>query len=153
MIAVFLKYDIVRTYGHIWDFLHNVIVRSASKVWIKKDFINADSWPTYSDAIPSGWAELNIALPGVTSNSATWISELAWNSTEPWALYPSKYGGNDIDPIGDVYYNKSNDPFSVVMIGGNTWDGFSAGALCWFSAGLPSYIHESIGGRGLEIIS
>ena len=25
-------------YGHVWDFLHNVMVYSASKVWIKKDF-------------------------------------------------------------------------------------------------------------------
>ena len=44
-------------YGHVFDFLHNVMVRSARKVWIKKDFINADAWPTYSDAVSSGWEE------------------------------------------------------------------------------------------------
>ncbi len=82
-------------YGHIWNFLHNVIIRSASKVWIKKDFINADTWPTYSDAIPSGWEELGVAIP--SSSSDDYISELAWNSNEPWALYPSKAGGNNVN--------------------------------------------------------
>ena len=102
-------------YGHVWNFLYNVMVRLGSKVWIKKDFINANSWPTYANAIPSGWEELNISLPGTVLN-ATWFSELAWNSAEPWALYPSKFGGDDVEPIGDACWNRSNDPFTVVIV-------------------------------------
>ena len=138
-------------YGHVWDFLHNVMVRSASKVWIKKDFINADSWPTYSDAIPSGWEELSVALPGTASN--TWVSELAWNSAESWALYPSKFGGSDIEPIGDASWNAVNDPFSVVFVGGNAWYGSSDGALYWGSCDPLSIVDVGVGGRGLEITS
>ena len=138
-------------YGHVWDFLHNAIVRSASKVWIKKDFINADVWPTYSDAIPSGWEELSVALPGAASN--TWVSEVAWNSAEPWALYPSKYGGNDIEPIGDACWNAANDPFSVVLVGGSAWNGSADGALSWVSHDPLSIVSVNIGGRGLEITS
>ena len=136
-------------YGHIFDFLHNVIIRSASKVWIKKDFINADTWPTYSDAIPSGWEELDIALPGTTINPV-WISELAWNSAEPWALYPSKFGGNNVEPIGDTCDNAVNDPFSVVLVGGDAW--FGGGALYWNSSTKLSEARIDFGGRSLEII-
>ena len=137
-------------YGHVWNFLHNVMVRSASKVWIKKDFINADTWPTYSNAIASGWEELNVSLPGTASN--TWVSELAWNPIEPWALYPSKYGGNDVEPIGDACWNAVNDPFSVVVVGGVYWKDGSGGALFWSSHNSLSVVYSDIGGRSLEII-
>ena len=139
-------------YGHVWDFLHNVMVRSASKVWIKKDFINADTWPTYSDAIPSGWEELSVALPGAASNASAWVSEVAWNSNEPWALYPSKYGGNDVEPIGDACWNRANDPFSAVLVGGSVWEGSADGALFWSSVATLSVVGMDCGGRGLEII-
>ena len=137
-------------YGHVWNFLHNVLVHSASKVWIKKDFINADTWPTYSDAVPSGWEELSVALPGTASS--TWVSGLAWNTVEPWALYPSKFGGNDVELIGDACWNAVNDPFSVVLVGGSAWDGASAGALSWYSYDPLSVVYMNVGGRSLEII-
>ena len=136
-------------YGHIFNFLHNVIVRSASKVWIKKDFINADTWPTYSDAIPSGWEELAVSIP----TSSSWISEMAWNSNDPWALYPSKFGGNDTEPIGDACYNSVNDPFSVVFVGGTAWDGAYGDALTWVSCLPLSIVYGNSGGRSLEITS
>ena len=138
-------------YGHTWNFLHNVMVRSARKVWIKKDFVNADTWPTYSDAIPSGWEELSVALPGTANN--TWVSGLAWNSAEPWALYPSKYGGNDVEPIGDGCWNGVNDPFSVVIVCGDAWYGASDGALYWSSCNPLSHVDVRIGGRCLELTS
>ena len=138
-------------YSHIWDFLHNIMVRSASEVWIKKDFINADIWPTYSDAIPNGWEELNVALPGTADN--TLVSGLAWNSAEPWALYPSRFGGNDVEPIGDACWNSVNNPFSVVLVGGDAWNGTLGGALSWLSTNLGSIPRVSFGGRSLEIIS
>ena len=137
-------------YGHIGDLLHNVIVRSASKVWIKKDFINADTWPTYSNAIASGWEELDVPLPG-TAN-VTWVSEIAWNSSEPWSLYPSKYGGNDVEPIGDACCNHINDPFSVVCVGGSSRYDMYVGALHWNSNCQLSIYAGDLGGRSLEII-
>ena len=136
-------------YGHVYDFLHNVIVHSASKVWIKKDFINADTWPTYSDAIPSGWEELDVTLPGAASD--TWVSEVAWNSNEPWTLYPSKFGGNNVEPIGDACWNAANDPFSVVVVGGDSWHGSADGALYWRSDDPLYVMAVTYGGRGLEI--
>ena len=137
-------------YGHVGNLLHNVMVRSASKVWIKRDFINADTWPTYSNAITIGWEELTISLPGIAN--ATWISEMAWNSSEPWALYPSKYGGNDIEPIGDACYNSVNDPFSVVNVGGSSRYDMYVGALHWNSNVPLSICAGDLGGRSLEII-
>ena len=137
-------------YGHVCDFLHNVMVRSASKVWIKKDFINADTWPTYSDAVSSGWEELSIALPGYANT--TWMSGLAWNPAEPWALYPSSYEGNDVEPIGDMCWNNINDPFSVVFVGGNSWRSEVGGALCWNSYYSLLFAETLFGGRSLEII-
>ena len=139
-------------YGHVWDFLHNVMVRSATKVWIKKDFINADTWPTYSDAILSGWEELSVILPGVGVDNNKVTSELAWNSAEPWALYPSKFRGNDIEPIGDACWNVSRDPFSIVLVGGGSWEGSLGGALFWSSHVPFSGIDIEFGGRSLEII-
>ena len=138
-------------YGHVGKLLHNVMVRSASKVWIKKDFTNADAWPAYSDAISNGWEELNVSLPGVTTDD-TWISEIAWNSSEPWALYPSKYGGNDVEPIGDACYNSVNDPFSVVIVGGSSRYDMYVGALFWISRVPLSIWAGALGGRSLEII-
>ena len=135
-------------YGHVWNFLHNVMVRSANKVWIKKDFINADTWPTYSNAIASGWEELSVDLPGTNG----WISELAWNSADPWTLYPSKLGGNDVEPIGDSYWSAANDPFSVVVVGGNAWNGTHNGTLFWASNASLSQVAVHLGGRSLEII-
>ena len=64
-------------YGHVMNFLHNVIVHSDNKVWVKKDFINADTWPTYSNTIAKGREELYIALPGIAND--TWVSELVCN--------------------------------------------------------------------------
>ena len=139
-------------YGHVWNFLHNVIVRSATKVWIKKDFINADIYPTYSDAIPSDWEELSVSLP-IADSDNYWILELAWNSSESWALYPSKYGGNDIDPIGDRCWSATQDPFAVVCVGGGAWAGSSDGALYWASNGPFSHVNIDICGRSLEIVS
>ena len=138
-------------YGHVGNLLHNVMVRSASKVWIKKDFTNADTWPAYSDAISNGWEELNISLPGVTADG-TWISEIAWNSSEPWALYPSKYGGNNVEPIGDACYNSVNDPFSAVIVGGSSRYDMYLGALFWISRVPLSIWAGDLGGRSLEII-
>ena len=138
-------------YNHIWNFLHNVMVRSASKLWIKQDFTNADTWPTYSNAIASGWKELSISLPGLASD-ATWISEMAWNSDEPWCLYPSKFGGNDKEPIGDACWNLDNDPFSVVLVGGCVGHGMYAGALNWNSYHSLYMFDGGSGGRSLEII-
>ena len=136
-------------YGHASNFLHNVMVRSGSKVWIKKDFINADTYPTYTDAITNGWEELDIPLPG---DSASYMKEIAWNYAEPWALYPSKVGGNDIEPIGDLCYNFSKDPFSVVAIGGGSMNGKYVGALYWFSWIKFSENDPYFGGRSLEIV-
>ena len=136
-------------YGHVWNFLYNVLVRSDNKVLVKKDFINANTWLTYYEDIYDGWEKLDVPLPGAANNS--WISELAWNSAEPWALYPSKYGGNKLDPIGDACWNDNNDPFSVVLVGGCDWNGSYGGALCW-SSHCPFYIADiSVGGRSLEI--
>ena len=137
-------------YGHVWNFLSNVIVRSASKVLIKKDFTNADTWPTYSNAVPSGWEELSISLPGIATNN--WVSEISWNSNEPWYLYPSKYGGNDVEPIGDTCWNTVNNPFSVVIVGNGTGRGTSGGALYWDSGSPLSLVNMIAGGRSLEII-
>ena len=138
-------------YGHTWNFLHNVIVRSAKKVWIKKDFINADIWPTYSNAIANGWEELTVTLYGTANGN--WISELSLNSADPWALYPSKLGGNDVEPIGDACWNSVNDPFSVVRVGGNAWHGASVGALSWTSNAPLSLVEVDFGGRSLELTS
>ena len=133
-------------YGHVWNVLHNVIIRSASKVWIKKDFINADTWPSYSNTIASGWEELTVILPGIASDEL--ILEIAWNSSEPWALYPSKLGGNG-DPIGETCWNAVNDPFSDVIVVGDSYQGSSDGSLSWDSSISFSYTPC---GRSLEII-
>ena len=137
-------------YGHVWNFLHNVMVRSASKVWIKKDFINAGTWPTYSDAISSGWEKLDVSLPGTVSRK--YFSALSWNSTEPWALYPSKLGGNKLEPIGDACSNDVNDPFSIVIVGGSAWGNADNGDLSWKSEDHISNYQHWIGGRSLEIV-
>ena len=133
-------------YGHMSDFLHNVIVREASKVWIKKDFIHAESWPTYSDAVTEGWEELSIPI---SNNYSGYISELAWNSAEPWALYPSKDGVNENEPIGDSYWNGSNDPFSLVDVGGGGCSTVN-GSLYWSSFESFSSKYMLYGARSLE---
>ena len=135
-------------YGHVYNFLHNVFVREANKVWIKKDFIHAESWPTYSDAVVEGWEELNMPLPGNTSKA--WVSEMAWNYSEPWALYPSKHGGNEVEPIGDGCWTSSNDPFSLVIVGGFAHHGSYDGALYWDSTGYLSIENGDVGVRSLE---
>ena len=146
------KNDNVRTlglqnfYGHVSNYLHNVITIAASKVWIKKDFIHAETWPTYSDAIIEGWEELSMPLP--SGYHTDLMSELAWNFSEPWALYPSKGGGNKNEPIGDKYWNTSNDPFSVVMVGGDGNDD-GCGPFCWFSE-TPQSTYVYNGARSLE---
>ena len=137
-------------YGHIWNFLYNAIVHSASEVWIKKDFINADTWPTYSNAITSGWEKLSVALPNIAYRN--WISEFAWNSNNTWALYPSNFGGNVVEPIGDGCWNEVKDPFSIVCVGGNAWGESYDGALSWGSHYPLSDVDRTIGGRSLEII-
>ena len=139
-------------YGNVFNFLHNVIVKTDSndsKVWIKKDFINAGTWPTYSYAVSSGWEKLSISLIG-----GSWISELAWNSDETWALYSSKYGGNAIEPIGDICNRAgSNNSFWLVAVGGCAWNNTDNGSFNWvYSIDITSKDH-TIGGRSLEIVS
>ena len=117
--------------------------------WIKKNFINADTWPTYSDAVSSGWEELSISLIG-----GSWISELAWNSTETWALYSSKYGGNAIEPIGDICNRAgSNDSLWLVAIGGCAWNTTDNGSFNWVYSIDISSKDYTIGGRSIEIVS
>ena len=137
-------------YGNIWEFLYNVIIRPDSKVWIKKDFTNTDDYPTYFDTAPNGWEELDVILPIANKNL---VSEIAWNLSNPWALYPSKLGGNDIEPIGDVCWNIVNEPFSVVVVGGTSWEESFGGAFCWFSHYSLSSVNVYFSGRSLEIVS
>ena len=136
-------------YGHIWNFLDNVMVRSNGKVWIKKDFTNTDNYPTYSNTVPNGWEELDVVLPTANKNL---VSEIALNSYNSWALYPSKLGGSDVEPIGDVCWNIPNEPFSVVVVGGSSWEGSFGGALCWFSHYSLSIVNVKFCGRSLEIV-
>ena len=137
-------------YGNVFNFLHNVVVWSGVKVWIKKDFINADTWSTYSDAIPNGWEELSVAFPDTSGGFP--ILELAWNSNEPWALYASKYGGDYIEPIGDSSATARNSTSSVVQVGGGIGNTNYAGALFWYSYNHISSMLPIAGGRSLEII-
>ena len=113
------------------------------------DFTNINHWPTYSDTIANGWEELDITLPGKSNNYC--VSELAWNSAEPWALYPSKFGENDAENIGDTCWIDDFDTFSVVCVGGSAGLYSSNGALSWSSCDILSYVDVSIGGRSLEI--
>ena len=131
-------------YGNTHNFLHNVLVHSSSYVWIKKDFINADTWPTSNyDANSKGWKELSKIL---YSHYSGYITELALDYFNPWALYPSNTTNNTyIDTIGGYSYSKTNDPFSIVAVGG------SFGAFTWLSD-QPLNIIGDFGGRSLEII-
>ena len=137
-------------YGHVCNFLHNVLVHSANEVWIKKDFINADTWPAYSDAIPKGWEKLSVPLS--ETDTRTWISELAWNFNELWALYPSKLGGNYVEPIGDTYWSRYISSFSPVVVGGGAWGDSYVGSLYWDSGINIDGGDWKFGGRSLEIV-
>lgn len=136
-------------YGNVLNFLHNVVVWSGVKVWIKKNFINADTWSTYSDAIPNGWEELSVAFPDTAFG---FPSELAWNSSEPWALYTSKIGGNVVEPIGDEFSTARNSTSSIVQVSGGVGSRNAIGALYWFSYNHISSMLKNGGGRSLEII-
>ena len=131
-------------YGNTNNFLHNVLVHSASYVWIKKDFINADTWPTSDyDANSKGWKKLSKILYSYYSG---YITELALNYLDSWALYSSNTTNNTyIDTIGGYSGSKTNDPFSIVAVGG------SSGAFTWLS-NQPLNILGDFGGRSLEII-
>ena len=140
-------------YGHVWNFLHNVLVRNGTKVWVKKDFTAITSFPTYANAAADGWEELDIAIPDNSGNGRP-ITELAWNSANPYALYPSKVNGSvnwtDItvdypEPIGDCMWSRVNDPWSEVLVGGNAWNGLKDGSLAWNSAFPLSYANAYYG--------
>ena len=147
-------------YGHIWNFLHNVLVRSGTKVWTKKDFLNISSFPTYANAIAEGWEELDIAIPDNSGNGRP-ITGLAWNSNNPYALYPSMVNGSinwtDItvdypESIGDCMWSRSNDPWSEVLVGGRAWDGLWDGSLEWGSSLPLSASHVAVGLAAVEAV-
>ena len=126
-------------YGHVWNFLHNVLVRGGNKVWTKKDFTSITSFPSYANAVADGWEELGVNVVGATSGGYA-IKELAWNSANPYALYPSKVTAATWDdtrdgdiPIGDAAWTNSNDPWSEAVVGGGAWGGLEGGSLAWSS--------------------
>ena len=129
-------------YGHVWNFLHNVLVYGGNKVWVKKNFTEISSFPAYANAAADGWEVLGVNVVGATSGGYA-IKELAWNSAESWALYPSKVTAATWDdtrdgdiPIGDAAWTANNSPWSEVLVGGAAWAGLKDGSLAWCS-GAP----------------
>lgn len=144
-------------YSHIWNLLHNVLVYGGNKVWTKKNFTSIISFPSYVNAIADGWEELEVDVVGDTSGVA--IKELAWNTANPYALYPSKVNTavwDDIRdgdaPIGDASWTNSNDPWSYVIVGGHAWGELKTGSLTWISSEPLSKPHFTVGLAAVEAV-
>ena len=88
---------------------------------------------------------------GATSGGYA-IKELAWNSADPYALYPSKVTAATWDdtrdgdmPIGDAAWTANNSPWSEVIVGGSAWDGLKDGSLAWGSDNPLSFAYAHSG--------
>ena len=142
-------------YGHVWNFLHNVLVYGGNKVWVKKNFTEISSFPAYANAAADGWEVFGVNVVGTTSHGYA-IKELAWNSANSYALYPSKVNAATWDdtrdedmPIGDAAWTIDNSPWSEVLVGGGM-EGMMVGSLAWSSDSPLSFVHVSYGLAAVE---
>ena len=129
-------------YGNVWKNCDGAF-EYGGYVYINDDLDNILEWPTMSTWQAMGYKKTNIALG---SGSGAYISDIAYDSQFPFAVYPiAGRGGNETNPIGDGYWTNNDATMRCVFLGGNTWDGLSVGPFAWSSDSVLLSASSSIG--------
>ena len=110
-------------------------------VYINDDLDNITEWPTMDTWQAMGYKKVGSALVG----SGGWIKEFAHDSQFPWMTFPTKFGGDSTNPIGDYSWPDNNSTMRCVLLGGDAWHEAYNGPFCWSSIYNLLFAHGSIG--------
>lgn len=130
-------------FGNIWKWIDgiNVYNKNEGSVYIAdhgfKDDTNA---APYSDA-------------GITiCGSNGYVSAFAYNEDFDWLFIASEVLGNSSLPVGDYFWqNKAYNGYTVAILGGDWYDGSSAGGFSWDVRNASGNRYRDVGGRLLYV--
>lgn len=160
-------------YGHIWKFVDGYI-KIGQGIYINTDIENISDWPASSDAM-TGYTKAGTAIYGSQTDSRGYcgtISELAYDSTYPWAAYPSNCSANINDNSGAwtnycVTSDTTNSAFlydgwwydgssvspnmRIGLVGGSLYFGSLSGPFALLSSGPLAFSSTNVGALSLEL--
>lgn len=129
-------------WGNIWKFAYGINfyceVGKPFLGYVCKDFNYAESKRT------DNYENIGFALPSENG----YVSAMGYSTNYDWLFLPSEVKGNSSVPVGDYYYqNNTWDGYRIARLGGDWYNGSSAGGFYWSLDGGVGYRYRSIGGR------
>jgi hypothetical protein len=118
-------------YANVWKNC-DATFECGGYVYSNDDLDSITEWPTMQTWEAMGYKKSTLSLVGSGSNSV--ICELVNDSQSPWMTYPTKLGGDSVNPIGDNCWINNDFTMRYVVLGGSAWSGASDGPFSWSSA-------------------
>ena len=127
-------------YANVWKNCDATFVYGGY-VYVNDDLDSIIEWPTMSTWEAMGYKKSTLPLVG---NDGV-ICEMVNDSQFPWMTFPTKLGGDSINPIGDNCGTVNDSTMRYVILGGRAWSGAAAGPFSWDSSDGLLYAYVSIG--------
>ena len=129
-------------WGNIWKFAYGINfyceVGKPFLGYVCKDFNYAESKKT------DNYENIGFALPSENG----YVSAMGYSTKYDWLFLPSEVKGNSSLPVGDYYYqNNTWDGYRIAQLGGNWYDGSSAGGFYWILYNGVGNRYRIIGSR------
>lgn len=129
-------------WGNIWKFAYGINfyceVGKPFLGYVCKDFNYAESKRT------DNYENIGFALPSENG----YVSAMGYSTNYDWLFLPSEVKGNSSLPVGDYYYqNNTWDGYRITPLGGNWYNGSSAGGFCWALDSGVGIRGRDVGGR------
>lgn len=129
-------------WGNIWKFAYGINfyceVGKPFLGYVCKDFNYAESKKT------DNYENIGFALPSENG----YVSAMGYSTKYDWLFLPSEVKGNSSLPVGDYYYqNNTWDGYRIARLGGDWYDGSSAGGFDWYLNIGVGFRNRNVGGR------
>ena len=117
-------------YGNVFKHCDAIFVYGGY-VYVNDDVDSITEWPTMDTWEAMGYKKST--LPLVSRGIDSVICEVVNNSQFPWMTFPTKWGGDNTNPIGDNCWTNNDNTMRCVVLGGSAWNGATDGPFCWSS--------------------
>lgn len=130
-------------WGNIWKFAYGVNIWGNGKMAGGMPYICSDF--NYAE----GKNTDNYEGAGFTVTKANgYISAMGYSTKYDWLFMASECLGNSSLPVGDYTYITENlNGYRIALLGGDWYDGSSAGGFCWGLDNGVGFRSRGIGGR------
>lgn len=130
-------------WGNIWKFVYGINIWGNGKMGGGQPYICSDF--SFAESKNSG----NYEPAGFTvTNANGYISAMGYSTACDWLFIASECLGNSSLPVGDYTYITVNlNGYRITLLGGNWYNGGSAGGFCWDLGNGVGIRYRTVGGR------